>query len=535
MSISENTPDDLENEGLTAKDEEAVEDVDLSNIDDDFDDDDEFYAGANDAKGKWLNIIGIACFVIAGLVGVWQFWLSGVDKYEQKPPVVKSAETAPIVEPALVVEEENIISDIAEDDIVVNEQEVDELIDELEADISDILPDVSVEMSEEEISDAELATDTLSDEQVENSEDIDEIMASLDEKMEVVEPVEGQESLVEQEQNSVDPVLAMQDTPAPEEIMPAEEEMVTDEMVEEETPQPMPETASAPLNAQESSLPEAEDVALMEEENVTPEIIEEVAQEKTLPAPAPQELEDLVTEEVAPVQTVVPDQIEYGSLTPEQILERAVVVRPKPKKLVVVKKDRSSTSSRSILVAADRSLKQGNFADALSLYDDVLSTSPKDSAALMGKALTLQKLNHEEEAIQAYKTVLDKDPNNLNALTNYLGLIKEEGPLSSINQLQEMESKNPDSAAIAGTLGMLYGEMKDVSNAAKYFNKAQALDPNNAVYPYNLAILSDRMGSKAKALEHYQKTLQLVLRYGGQGVVSEQVVARRIKELNAIQ
>lgn len=534
MSDKENSSDNFENDDI-AKDQinagdEAVEEVDLSNIDDDFDDDDEFYGGNDKSKGKWLNVLGVLCFLLAGLVGVWQFWLSGVDKYEEKnktvTPVTSIAQ-APVAAPLPVVA-------IEEEAVVTDESVIIQTMDAL----PEGLPEVSVEMSEDVISDAELL------ETVEQTGDVilplaDEAMSAVDGADNAVENIV--QAVDEISQDNVDPVI---NTMMPEADMNIEEiedflvaetsDLVEEPVVENLIPENEVLEAMA-SDAVEEELSIVDEVVSEKIDPDTSDIIEEiVADAPALPEPKAEELAPIIQEEfVEETPTIVPQSVEYGSLTPAQILERAVVVRPRPKKLVVVKKNSSSTSSRSILVAADRSLKQGSLADALSLYDDVLSKNSSDISALMGKALTLQKLNHKGEAIAAYKKVLDIDPNNLNAMTNYLGLIKNNDPMTSINQLKGMEVKNPKSAAIAGTLGTLYGQMQDVSNAARYYNKAQALDAKNPVYPYNLAILSDRMGSKAKALEHYQKTLQLVLRYGGQGVVSEQVVARRITELTS--
>lgn len=512
MSDKENLPDDIEKDDF-------VEEVDVSNIDDNFEDDDGFYGAEKLPKGKWLNIIGVICFLIAGLVGVWQFWLSGVDKYDANglqtlvadiPLAQESSDTLPMMVSELPVTP------------VLNEN-IDMTAEVTSPQIVDGLPEVSVEMSEEEVSDSEFdmmanVAETNADTQVETETLIN---PALEDRA-----ADNVNKLAAVDIESTLPTI----NSALQEIDPAEEVPTEDSMVKETSTKPVKDIADT-KQVEEQVTEVFEPV----QEEVVPnisDIIQEISQAEAPELPPEEDLQPIIKEElVEEVPTIVPETIEYGSLTPDQILERAVVVRPRPKNIVVVKKNSSSTSSRSILVAADRSLKQGSLGDALSLYEDVLTKSPRDTSALMGKALTLQKLNRRDKAIEAYDRVLDIDPNNLNAMTNLLSLTQGTNTVASINRLKEMETKNPKSAAIAGQLGMLYGEMKDVSNAARYYNKAQSLDPRNAVYPFNLAILSDRMGSRTKALEHYQKTLQLISQYGDQSVVSKKVVSKRINDL----
>ncbi len=539
MSDRENPPDSFETEEEFEKENSIspqqppkdIEEIDLSNIDDDFDEDDEFYAGGDHSKGKIFNIIGVICFVLAAGIGVWQFWLSGVDKYEERIPSSPAAIAAPkstqtsVTPPPMPTPIETGDANLSIEPII---EKTADLIQDKE--VPEGIPDVFVEMSPEEI------TDTAFDRVDNEADNISEILSET--------PEEINNDLAAKDISEVSNIPVPVTDFSVEEV----EDMLFFEFSETEVQQITEATkglAVSDIEKDDSIVEQSEQISQVAEKEepitISQEKVLTTEQEGVLKKVA--EVLPLPTESLAPIENeefiqqediIVPETVEYGSLTPDEILERAVVVRPKPKKLVVVKKNSSSTSNRSILVAAERSLKKGHLADALSLYNDVLVKSPKDTAALMGKAMTLQKLNYREEALSTYQKIIAVDPNNLNAMTNYLSLLDSDNPVSTINRLKDLEDDHPNSAAIAGQIGMVYGEMKDVSNAARYFNKAQSMDPNNPVYPYNLAILSDRMGSQGKALEYYQKTLQLVLRYGGEGVVSEQVVARRIKELSFV-
>ena len=64
------------------------------------------------------------------------------------------------------------------------------------------------------------------------------------------------------------------------------------------------------------------------------------------------------------------------------------------------------------------SLNEGEIADALQLYDEILKENPNHIDALNYKGLALASVGHYEEAIQWYDKALTIDPSNISALNN---------------------------------------------------------------------------------------------------------------------
>ena len=62
--------------------------------------------------------------------------------------------------------------------------------------------------------------------------------------------------------------------------------------------------------------------------------------------------------------------------------------------------------------------EDGNFLDALKLYDLALKQEPENINALIDKGVTLQNLGRIKQAIKFYDKALFIDPKNLNALVN---------------------------------------------------------------------------------------------------------------------
>lgn len=135
--------------------------------------------------------------------------------------------------------------------------------------------------------------------------------------------------------------------------------------------------------------------------------------------------------------------------------------------------------------------------------------SIKDALNFAVKKHNQGKLN---EAEIIYRKILDKFPNNSNAL-HLLGLIahqtgKGEEAVKYINKAIQI---NPN-ASYYSNLGMVYDSLGKEEESIKSFNKALSLNPNyNKAHlaHYNLGIYFKGRGEFEKALEHYNKAIKL--------------------------
>ena len=62
--------------------------------------------------------------------------------------------------------------------------------------------------------------------------------------------------------------------------------------------------------------------------------------------------------------------------------------------------------------------EDGNHLEALKLYDSVIQKDPQNINALINKAVTLQGLDKVNQAIRLYDKALKINPNNIDALIN---------------------------------------------------------------------------------------------------------------------
>jgi Tfp pilus assembly protein PilF len=184
-------------------------------------------------------------------------------------------------------------------------------------------------------------------------------------------------------------------------------------------------------------------------------------------------------------------------------------VRPLPSSYLTVKKDRNSGDFDSMFKVAQGLLKQGKYGSALQMFNNLLADAPKDTRLLMGRALCLQNMRHHEAALEAYEAILREDPKNLEALVNLLGLLKSQNPEMVVEKLTELRSAYPYDADILAQLAIAHGAMKSYPDALMYIEMAEALQPDNAAFLYNKAVILDKMGQTARAATLYRHLLRI--------------------------
>jgi len=218
----------------------------------------------------------------------------------------------------------------------------------------------------------------------------------------------------------------------------------------------------------------------------------------TLPAPSEVPLD--------PREKIIPDDLKsMQGKTVGDILALEANVRPLPQQYVVVKKEREAEDIESQLTAALSALGQNRYVAALEIFNNIYREHPDNAKVLMGRAVSMQKLGQHAAALGAYEDVLRVDPRNLEALTNMLGILKEQDSQTALFNLKQLRDLYPYNADITAQLGMIYGMVKDYPNAIKYLDMADALKPNDMNILYNKAVAYDKMGESRLAADIYRK------------------------------
>src|SRR3990170_3246690 len=175
------------------------------------------------------------------------------------------------------------------------------------------------------------------------------------------------------------------------------------------------------------------------------------------------------------------DALTNLGLRPEalQAYEAALAIDPRDEnvrqKIEEVRVDVPGLMSRALIASAS-----GNYAHALSLFDDILEVEPGNVNALIGKAVAYRRSGKSAEALNCLDLVLSIQPGNVAALLNRGHNLEEQddldGALDSFDRLLEI-SPNDDEAWIGQ--GDVLVKMGRDDDALRAYAEALKLNPGD--------------------------------------------------------
>ena len=113
-------------------------------------------------------------------------------------------------------------------------------------------------------------------------------------------------------------------------------------------------------------------------------------------------------------------------------------------------------------------------------------------------------------AAEAYRSALETDRDNVDALNNLGALSYEDGNLEdAIALFRHAVALHPDHMLSHFNLGSALEETGHDERARRHLRRAVQLDPQHADAQYNLAFVCDKLGAYAEARRHWQRYLEL--------------------------
>ncbi|WP_321326519.1 tetratricopeptide repeat protein [Thiomicrorhabdus sp.] len=167
-----------------------------------------------------------------------------------------------------------------------------------------------------------------------------------------------------------------------------------------------------------------------------------------------------------------------------------------------------TNSTMSDIAKAYSAYDSQNFTEAQRLFSKVIEKQPNNINALLGLGGVSVANGNFYKAINLYQKVLDNDPNNLYAfesIANLSGRVSLNNEWSS--ELASMLEKHPKSAVLQYAQGNVFAEKNDWLKAQKNYFNALVLDSTNPDYMLNLAISFDHLGEYKLADKYYTQAL----------------------------
>ncbi len=184
------------------------------------------------------------------------------------------------------------------------------------------------------------------------------------------------------------------------------------------------------------------------------------------------------------------------------------------------------------MVAANRAVLLGRYDAAKDMYDELYKLNPKDSRVLMGRAVLFQKMGDVEQASSAYEEVLKYNPDNAEAIVNLAGLIRKQYPAVALNKLLDLHQQYPNNAVVVAQLGVAYADSGNYTDAFHYLSMAASIEPTNPQHFYNMAVVAEKAGDPAKAIQNYEKALEVdAISGAGSKAISRDTIYDRLTRL----
>jgi hypothetical protein len=161
----------------------------------------------------------------------------------------------------------------------------------------------------------------------------------------------------------------------------------------------------------------------------------------------------------------------------------------------------------ALLGSAHAAYQAGQLDEAQRLYT-LAAAETRSTDALLGLAAIAVAQNREQDAVQNYREILEREPRNATAQAALLDLTGSTDSLASESRLKTLIDRDPN-PHLYQTLGNLYAEQQRWPEAQTAYFEAFRGAPDNADYAFNLAVSLDMLRQRAAALTYYEKALAL--------------------------
>lgn len=149
--------------------------------------------------------------------------------------------------------------------------------------------------------------------------------------------------------------------------------------------------------------------------------------------------------------------------------------------------------------------------DAVRVLEHARQLNPKDINALIQLALVYDALKKHSESDRLYEIGLNQDPENAVLLNNYSYSLAERGIQleRALAMAKKAVAAQPENSSFLDTIGWVYYQMGEYTEAERYIRKAIEVGDASAVVHEHLGDVYEKMNDAARALEHWSIALGL--------------------------
>ena len=180
------------------------------------------------------------------------------------------------------------------------------------------------------------------------------------------------------------------------------------------------------------------------------------------------------------------------------LMARAPKVKPS---LPAARQQRPAASAEEGAAAMAR----GDANAALIAFQSVLNRNPTDKAAQIGKAMALEQTGVTSVALAQWRLLANQYPDDALVMTSYARALSTVDAGTSRILLQQVLARAPQFAPALAAQEALDAKAGNLDAMQDGQQKAWSPNKTNPAHRLNLAIIADKRGEKAQALELYKQ------------------------------
>lgn len=169
-----------------------------------------------------------------------------------------------------------------------------------------------------------------------------------------------------------------------------------------------------------------------------------------------------------------------------------------------------SESPEKLILSATEKQRIGAYDEAIEVLRQVLKIDPDSVPAYNRMGLVYSEADQRNEAINAFKKSLKIEPRNLQAL---LGLGEVYSKMTrndlAVAEFLKAESIQPNDTELLFKIALEYWYDQKLEEAAQYYQKILAIDPDHIQTHLNLISVYEKMKNWDKAIEEIEVSIRL--------------------------
>lgn len=152
----------------------------------------------------------------------------------------------------------------------------------------------------------------------------------------------------------------------------------------------------------------------------------------------------------------------------------------------------------------------GNENDALDVYKDLLEKYPQNINAYISYGYTLNLMERFQEAIDIYQQGMEIKGDDFGILYN-LGItyLNQFDYANALNYLLLAQKQNNKSVDLLLTIAVCFAKKRDFGAACNSVDEAKKLEPNNLLIPFQMGTLLMQQDKNEMALQYFDEVIKL--------------------------